>query len=183
MSRVDLSFIADLEGAAVREGYVPDPEGSRSGVTIGTGFDLGQHGRAELERLGLAPALVAALAPYLGVKGAAAVALLRQRPLTLTVEQVRELDARVMTSKIDKVIEAYDGAVGSGGWASLPPAACTVIASVAFQYGDLPRRCPRFWERAVRRDWPAVIAELRDFGDRYPTRRRKEADHLERGLA
>jgi len=33
--------------------------------------------------------------------------------------------------------------------------------------------------KAVRKIRPAVVRELRDFGDAYPTRRGKEADYLE----
>ena len=34
------SFIADLEGAGQQQGYVPDPEGSQSGVTVGTTVEV-----------------------------------------------------------------------------------------------------------------------------------------------
>jgi type VI secretion system secreted protein VgrG len=39
---IDFSFIGQLEGNKT-EGYVPDPENSNSGVTIASGFDIGQH--------------------------------------------------------------------------------------------------------------------------------------------
>ena len=38
---IDFDFIKDREGFETK-GYVPDPEGSQSGVTIASGFDLGQ---------------------------------------------------------------------------------------------------------------------------------------------
>lgn len=64
----------------------------------------------------------------------------------------------------------------------LPPQFQTVIASVAFQYGVLPVRTPTFWSYAVTGNWTAMIAELRNFGDAFPTRRTKEADLMERTL-
>ena len=39
---IDFNFISKLEGGRKTKGYVPDPEGSRSGVTIATGVDLGK---------------------------------------------------------------------------------------------------------------------------------------------
>ena len=39
---IDFTFIEKLEGYRL-EGYVPDAENSQSGVTIASGFDLGQR--------------------------------------------------------------------------------------------------------------------------------------------
>ncbi|MCZ6804491.1 MAG: pesticin C-terminus-like muramidase [Proteobacteria bacterium] len=58
----------------------------------------------------------------------------------------------------------------------------TVVASVAFQYGDLESRTPNYWQQVTTGDWPAALYNLRNFGDRYPTRRNKEADLLESWL-
>lgn len=55
----------------------------------------------------------------------------------------------------------------------------TVIASVSFQYGHLPSRTPNFWRQVTNDDWGAAIKNLRNFGDRYPTRRNTEANYLE----
>ena len=60
----------------------------------------------------------------------------------------------------------------------LPSNKQTVLASVAFQYGDLPKKTPKFWKYATSDDWDSVKRELNDFKDDYPTRRRKEAKLL-----
>jgi GH24 family phage-related lysozyme (muramidase) len=57
-----------------------------------------------------------------------------------------------------------------------------VVASVAFQYGDLSRRTPNFWRQVTSGDWDAALNNLRHFGDKYPTRRNKEADLLAKDL-
>lgn len=58
----------------------------------------------------------------------------------------------------------------------LPAAAQTVIASVAFQYGtNLDARAPKFWKAATTQDWKECIKILNNYGDAYPTRRKKEA--------
>jgi hypothetical protein len=50
---------------------------------------------------------------------------------------------------------------------------------VAFQYGDLARRTPNFWRQVTEKKWADVIANLRNFGDHYATRRNVEADLLQ----
>jgi hypothetical protein len=45
---IDFNFISRLEGGRHTRGYVPNPETSRSGVTVGTGVDLGQMGDQDL---------------------------------------------------------------------------------------------------------------------------------------
>ena len=60
----------------------------------------------------------------------------------------------------------------------IPDQVQTVIASVAFQYGDLSGRCPHFWSTAIRQNWSAMINELEHFGDSYGPRRLREAAYL-----
>jgi hypothetical protein len=66
---------------------------------------------------------------------------------------------------------------------ALPSECQTVIVSVAFQYGDLARRAPNFWRQISEQRWADAVANLMDFGDRYPTRRRREAAVLRSVLA
>ncbi|HED35639.1 MAG TPA: hypothetical protein ENJ08_15710 [Gammaproteobacteria bacterium] len=57
----------------------------------------------------------------------------------------------------------------------LPAQAQTVIASVSYQYGTLSTKAPKFWAEVIVQDWEAAIKILNKFGDKYPTRRKKEA--------
>ena len=182
---IDWDFIGSLEGQSVLEGYVPDAVGSDSGVTIATGCDLGQITPAKLAGFGLPPALAAKLKPYLGLRRQAAEGYCDRHPLTITRDEADALDQAVRKPIVEQFRSSYDQAAGPApGFDGLPDPAQTVIASVAFQYGaDLARRTPRFWATVTAQDWRQAIAELRNFGDHYPTRRCKEADYLERGLA
>ncbi len=58
---IDWDFIAAREGKQIAVGYVPvGKNGKRlgnSGLTIGTGFDLGQHSATEIQQLDIPPAL------------------------------------------------------------------------------------------------------------------------------
>ncbi|WJN57746.1 pesticin C-terminus-like muramidase [Pseudomonas sp. SO81] len=179
MSRyaIDFSFIARLEGGPATRGYVPDAANSRSGVTIATGFDLGQRHLADLQRLGLEAGLVQRLSPYLGLIGQQAAACLARQPLTVSAAEAEAIDEAFKLPFVDRLSAAFTKA-GGGDFAALPGAAQTVIASVAFQYGDLASRTPNFWRQVVAHDWSTTCANLANFGDRYPTRRKQEAQLL-----
>jgi GH24 family phage-related lysozyme (muramidase) len=176
------SFIEELEGFRAT-GYVPvDRNGKplgRSGVTIGYGVDLGHWSAAQLRRQEVPTALIQLLRPYLGLRGEAALAVASR--LELDEDDARTLSRLIQRPIVNALRRRYGGSQRAGTlrWDYLPAAARTVMVSVAFQYGPfLSRRTPKFWRTAVTNDWAAMVAELRDFGDLYPTRRGKEADHL-----
>jgi hypothetical protein len=178
MTQVNFGFIAALEGGPVLTGYVPDPDKSNSGVTIATGFDLGQ--RTDSDLVALLPEhseLVDKLAFYCGHKRRDAVAVLAICPLHITKNEAQIIDKAVKQQLLDQLQQRYNAA-SLNEFSALPEAMQTVIASVAFQYGDLARCCPRFWRAAICADSMGLINELQNFGDRYPTRRKKEANYL-----
>lgn len=178
-ANIDWSFISEKEGGQRLTGYVPDPRKSQSGVTIATGFDLGARNEADLRRLRLPQSLVSKLSPYLGLKRWRALSELQGRPLTITQREADLIDRASKGSALSRLTTAYNRA-SSTPFESLPREAQTVIASVAFQYGDLPAEAPTFWGHVIRQDWAAAINELENFGDGYPTRRRAEAVLLRR---
>ncbi len=180
MSDINWDFIRKLEGFELK-GYVPfDKEGGvESGVTICSGFDLGQ--RKTLKEFNFGRILENKLSPYLGVKGAKAKALLKSSPLVLTAREADAVDKKVkevFTKKIIKEFEDYSDLT----FCNLSQAKQTVFVSVAFQYGDVRRRCPKFFRYATRGMWGSVAAELENFGDDYSKRRRKEAAYLRADL-
>ena len=172
---IDWSFIGQLEGYVLK-GYVPNPETSNSGVTVASGVDLGQMQASQLTSL--PQDLQALLAPYLGLKKAAAVAALQAAPLTITAAQADALDALARGGALTFIQQLYDRATSVGAFNAMPDQAQTVIASVSFQYGNLAVRCPKFWGTCVAQNWPGAVHELQNFGDAYPTRRNKEAAYL-----
>ncbi len=96
---IDWEFIASLEGKGVTTGYVPDASGSKSGVTIATGFDLGQRNESDLKSLGISAALITKFKPYLGMKGVAAADFLKKNPLTITDDEAKEIDKKSKRAK------------------------------------------------------------------------------------
>ena len=176
MSKVDWDFIRSLEGFETR-GYVPDAGASSSGVTIGTGFDLGARQESDLE--GMDNDLIEILTPFLGFKGAEAEFIAQN--LNLTEEQANRVDRFAKDKELDKLRGKWNTAT-QGNFDDLTPEQQTVVASVAFQYGDLESKTPNFWRQVTGGQWDEALANLRDFGDRYSTRRNKEADFLEAPL-
>lgn len=180
--KIDYSFLSELEGGSRTKGYVPAAGVSKSGVTIATGFDLGQRNEADLKALGLSGNLITTLQPYLGKRSREAQAVLGKTPLAITTAQAAEIDRAVKKSHVDLITQNYNAVAGNKlRFADLPAEAQTVIASVSFQYGaSLGTRAPKFWNAAKIQDWKECIKVLKNFGDAYPARRKKEAALLEK---
>ena len=178
---IDFNFISDREGGRRTTGYVPDPEGSRSGVTIGTGIDLGQMGQSELDQMDFPTTLKDKLRPYLGKIKFEAVDLLNSMPLRVTDEEAQLID-KTVKSRFVRVLEGKFNDAAAMRFNELPDGVQTVIASVAFQYGDLRSKTPNFWRQITNGDWQGAYRNLRAFGDSYPTRRNLEADLLKSRL-
>ncbi len=171
--QIDHRFIGQLEGTT-KTGYVPAPEKSKSGVTIGTGFDLGARSLEDIKTLGFSQELTDKLTPYLGLKKNDAVKALKERPRTITDSELTVVVKAVKKSETSRVVRQYNAA-SDIKIECLPPQAQTVIASVAYQYGTLATETPRFWKQSIKQDWSGMYQNLMNFGDAYPTRRRKEA--------
>lgn len=170
-------FLRQVEGFETT-GYVPKKDGQVlgvSGVTIGSGIDLGQQTPERLKEWGLPDDLVAKLSPYTGKKKDAAVALLKAQPLKLTTEEADLLTQKAKAKYIAEVRENFDKASAKYKFDQLPEQWQAVITSVGFQYGTSFRSVPRFWKQVTEGRWADAHANLQDFGDQYGSRRRKEA--------
>ncbi len=181
--KVNYSFISELEGGAQLKGYVPDAANSKSGVTIATGFDIGQRSREDLERMFFIarPSLIDKLLPYCEQHGEHAQMVLNLMPLKVSEDEATLIDKCAKFESITLLADKYNQH-SAIKFEQLPEPMQTVIASVAFQYGDLSKRCPKFWRTAITQNTQAMIDELVNFGDRYSTRRWREARYLEQGV-
>ena len=174
---IDPNFIGRQEGFRL-DGYVPDPVFSRSGVTVGTGVDIGQLSVADIGALAIPQELKQKLEPYAGLISQDAVRLVNNHPLHLTEDEASILDGVVTQKTIDELARRYSAASGRS-FSELPEEAQMAIGDIAYQYGsDLAQRMPNFWSDVTEGRWESVIQKLRDFGDRYPSRRNAEADLL-----
>ena len=178
---IDWNFIAREEGKRILKGYVPLPGKSKSGVTIASGFDLGQHNESDLKGLKLSAALTKKLKPYLLLKKQAAVDFLKENPLTITLEEAIEIDTALKKKLVPQLKTRYLNSRYNKdkiNFDDLPAQAQTVIASVSFQYGDLDSARNTFWQAVSKQDWAEGVKILRGYKD-YLKRRGREADLLE----
>ena len=173
---IDLDFIAELEGNK-RKAYVP--KSGSSGVTIGLGLDIAAFG--DLTQLELPEELLRKLQPYQGYRRETAEIFLEDNPLELSEEEVSVLNQCLINYKA-RVVRSLWNRDSHLDWCNdLDYKMQTVVFSVLHQYGS-PKRVPQFWSYATRGLWAKVIDELRDFGDKYPTRRNKEANYLQESM-
>lgn len=178
-ANVDFDFIKKREGYKLSM-YVPtDKKGNpldNSGSTIASGFDLGQRNEADLK--GLPTSLVSKLKPYLGLKGSSADTYIKANPLVITDAEGVIINKFAKQQEIDRLKKDWENSSSSVAFDDLTKGQATVVASVAFQYGDLPTRAPIFWKHVTKGDWSKAEQELRNFGDSYSSRRKLEANYL-----
>lgn len=174
---IDFNLIKSLEGN-VLIGYVPsDKNGTpigQSGVTVGAGFDIGQHSIKELHEIGFSDTLITKLSPYCGLKKWNAVTAIHHKPLIVTSEEADTINSLVSVSKVRGIINE----VGEDVWDKMNLGLRTVLASVNFQYGDAKSKTPNLFKLIISQNIEGVIKLLDNFGDKYPTRRKAEASYL-----
>ena len=175
MANINWDFIKEKEGGSQNNGYVPEG-GDNSGVTIGSGFDLGQQTEETIKNFGFKDQnILNIIRPYLGIQGAKAKDIAPN--LTLSDEQKFDVDSSVKNYYENNIINQYNSKKRKFSFDELDPAVQTAIASVGYQYGDL-RRTPRFFDAALNNDSESLVNELRNFNDNFSTRRNAEADYI-----
>lgn len=208
MPDIDWNFIGGEEGGAWTKGYVPTTTGQylgtekydekkhgtvrgKSGVTIATGFDIGQHNEWDLKAIGLSEALRVKLKPFLiPIQKEKAIAKLEEnKGLTLTVEEVKSIDVGKKKKVIENLSTRYNLKVAekkkTHQFEQLPSAIQTAIASFAFNFGDdvdNPREPAKsFWTLVTDQDFEAA-AKLLEKQTFLAKRRKAEAKLMRKGI-
>ena len=113
-------------------GYVPEGR-SKSGVTIGIGFDIGQHSVTDLERMGLSSDIIAKFTPYVNKTGQAAKNALIKDPLSLTDAEVEDVNTVVLRKKYEGFEKRYPK------YANIPDEGKRAVMFSAYYGGGLNR--------------------------------------------
>tara|TARA_B100000212_G_C27384397_1_gene538533 strand:+ start:5369 stop:6127 length:759 start_codon:yes stop_codon:yes gene_type:complete len=185
--QVNFDFIRKSEGFET-EGYVPrsgEQVLDSSGVTIGTGLDLGTKNMNYFKDFENKETLKK-MEAYFGMKGQAAYDFEQANPLSLSEEETKALDNFVKGRELESIENSFLALTGKE-LSSMPPRLQTVIADLQFQYGSNYNRTPKFREiiKDIAEDpqdadsYIPLMNELRDFGDKYDTRRNREADLIQ----
>jgi hypothetical protein len=171
---------------------VPDASGSSSGVTIATGIDLGQRSGSDIDKLDITDDLKKKLKPYCLKTGKDATDLLAKSPLSITADEASALTKAVKGPMLDALIKEYDAAVDKANaadhcarvhFAELPGSVQTALASAQFQYNSLSSRTQNYWKQVTQQKWDEASKNLKNFGDRYKTRRKLEAGLIDDAIA
>ncbi len=170
---------ANYFGGANPERY--DPMGI-SGVTVGTGVDLGQTDASTLRKIGVSDETIAFIKPYLGKEKRAAIMALHSAPLTITQAMADELDRCMIDHHISIIANRYDRDAGKGTFEQLPWQAQAVITSILYQRGvNSPSKFKNTWQALVNRDWATASKKFQtaSLWNGYTSRRRAEGKILE----
>ena len=181
---VDWEFIGALEGNRIN-GYIPKNKKTgkilgKSGVTIGTGVDLGSKNAAYFSELD--KSVRDKLSPYFGLKGTKAANKLTAQPLSLTKEEVTKINKITKESELTAIKKRWKSSKKAANLPSnfddLPKWMATPVVSALFQYGA--NSSPNLWRSITSGNVPAIEKELRNFTESndYQIRRDAEADYL-----
>jgi hypothetical protein len=190
-TRIDFAAIAKLEVGQWLRGYVPTGAGvviGASGLTIASGFDVGQWSAKQMEAMGIPDALRVKLAPFCkhSFKGktvaqvAAVVAKIGPVPL-ITKAEADLCDGLVFSEILKTAIADWDrqrsASVPSFG--AMPGGWQTVWLSRNYQEGRRPKSSAArdFRKMALAGRWADAVAALKRYTE-YVERASAEADRL-----
>ena len=106
----------------------------------------------------------------------------RAGDLKVSKNQAKIINAFAKRTELAKLKTRWKKATGTS-LDKLPKEQATVLASVAFQYGNLESKTPDFWRQTTSGDWAAAHKNLKNFRDNYHPRRKREAKYLAPSLA
>jgi len=179
-TQIDRNFIRGVEGSALK-GYVPLATTTQSGVTIADGFDIGQMSVSEFNQLPIGKELKAKLLPYVGLTKVKARDYLKAHPLTITEDELQQLNVISANKDLQPLIQAYnkDSPIP---FTKLPSSAQTAIFSYAYQYGPgfmhTSKMGADLWKSFITQNWKRAGSILRT-DKMYASRRGQEASLLE----
>jgi len=190
---IDYGFISRSEGGQKPGLYAPPS--SHSGVTVATGIDLSRHTADELRDWGVPDDAIQKLSPYLapasgvyGLTGDTARKALRDANGGPALDQsvLDALDRGALGGTIASIRRQFDGGGSGTRFDDLPVEARTAIIDLYHQYGANVGRTPDFWNAIRSGSWNHAVDILNDFGDAFPSRRKREAaligGALDRGI-
>lgn len=184
-TKIDFKKIADFENGEDKgpalDMYVPwIPDKSKSGPTIGTGIDLGQQSKKELEKLtfpGLndaeKTALLKKLEPYFGLQKQAACNYVAKNPLSISEKEANALTTAVKKPNIERAKKLWNDGSPEKKFHELEPEQQTVILSRTYQEGKgwtTRETLKPFLDAAKEGDWETAASVYQDGNAGYPQR-------------
>ena len=206
---IDWNFIKTLEGKEILKGYVPQKDITEeitfktkdnktikkkitkkivlgiSGVTIASGFDIGQHNKNDLTRIfGSNPKLLNKFLPYAEKRREDAVNYLKKNALILTQAEAELTDKLIKNSQFNSLIKVYNKHDIPKEFKYQSIGIQTVIMSYCFQYGVYSKSANPIWEALKREETQKLVEfwEDKSKGKSYTNRRKSELQFLKKYL-
>jgi hypothetical protein len=187
-TNIDFSALSRFEGGQQLNGYVPQKKNGEvlgnSGVTIATGFDIGQMNDNQLAKLGLPQGLTNKLSSYTELTKGDAVDALKDEPLSVTRGEAMKIDFAVKSLHLRSAIQSWNNSDSDVTFTDLTQAQQTVIFSRTFHQGiGMPNtlEAQNFYSAATQGNWQAAETALRNYpvsANWYKNRVGLEADLL-----
>lgn len=189
---IDWEFIRSLEGKLITTGYVPHTRDGRvigrSGVTIASGFDIGQWTEKEIYALPLSLALRVKLYPYVQRRAETALSYIKDHPLVISTDEANQIDRALKMNLVSRFDTIYKLRTGNnfGAGDIVHERLRTVVISLVVNFGpNIPNTLPKTFKvicRCVKTgDNTELVNWLRHFPSKNPElkkRRTREADYL-----
>ena len=199
-TKINFDKLADFEGGQAQHGYIPghilgvkddgDKVAGRSGVTIATGFDIGQWSTLDLRKtFGLSAALQEKYKRFCGKIKQDAINELESKGLSVSKPEADETDMKVQRFHLIGAMAVWDAdPKPAQKFTELTMAQQTVILSRTYHQGTgMPdtKIAQSFYSAAQKGDWVAAEKALRNYPVKakwYQTRVHQEADYLAQDL-
>jgi hypothetical protein len=154
----------------------------KSSITIGAGFNLGQHSETDLKRMEIPEYLIKKLKPFLEKKKESAVDTIDDElnyVFPLTCDDIRQIDTAVKAYNAKKLSAKFSAQTGKS-FSQIPGKAQTAIFSLLYQYGlsiTEKGQFKKIWENFKNGDYTKVAEALEGMTS-YQSRRKDEASLL-----
>ncbi|MDZ5648061.1 pesticin C-terminus-like muramidase [Nitrospirillum sp. BR 11828] len=195
---INFTFLSQFEGGQQLRGYVPFGNdglvAGSSGMTVATGFDVGQKSEAELKAIGLPQDVITLVSPFAKhkFKGMTKIQVAKwvkdTAPLPiLTKAQADAVDKAVHGDVLNAIKNAWDQGREEGvpAFTELPTPWQTVLFSRAFHQGNgvtSTSVAQPFFTAAFAGKWDEAVTALRNYAvspDWYKQRVASEAAYLD----
>jgi len=190
-TNIDYHFLCEEEGGQWQRGYIPYRRKTGqvvqgSGLTIGSGLDLGRQSEKSLADMGLSMYYANLFRPYLGhpMRGMNHDAVCKHilatgpMPILRNKPEADELDRAAFTHYTNLISAAWNNAIDSSklkNFTALSSAWQTVLLDFSYQYGSPGFITSNFWVKATAGNKTDAVNALLAMND---PRRTAEADKL-----
>ena len=148
---------------------------NNTGVTFGSGVDLGQRSKQDLLNDGVPQSIADKLDGYYMLRGQSAYDKVKSNPLTLSDNEAHLL-SNIYIDKFSHKIEGLFNDANIGlRFSDLPFRTRTALVSIGYQKGfNLSRTASTVWNRVIAKDWNGLVNAFNNIVDGTPDRRKRE---------